>query len=161
MSINLYQNGLHKLDDLIFKINKPLIGKKGVHYQKLLKDWPQIVGEYIGNFTIPMKISSIKHKNILANVLHVAANNAAAAIEMSYHIGVIKEQVNVYFGYEYIQQVKLSQAVFSTANPVGLKQRDFSEEEVLKADKLTQYYDQEDDIKNILIELAKNIAQRR
>ena len=69
--------------------------------------------------------------------------------------------MNVYFGYEYIQQVKLSQAVFSTANPVGLKQRDFSEEEVLKADKLTQYYDQEDDIKNILIELAKNIAQRR
>ena len=41
--------GLHKLDDLIFTINKPVIGKKGVHYQKLLKDWRLIVGDDIAD----------------------------------------------------------------------------------------------------------------
>jgi len=161
MSIDSKYYGLNKLDNLVFKINQNVIGKKGVYYQKLIQDWQQIVGVYLANFTIPIKISTIKQKDLLQNILHLATNNAAIAIEISYQVGLIKEQVNTYFGYEYIQQIKLSQAVFSSAKLPEDYTRDASEDEIVQAQKLIESYDHEDDIKNILACFAQDIIMRR
>ncbi len=153
--------GIHQLYELIFNINKPLIGKKGVHYQKLLKDWLKIVGKDLAQYTIPTKISSIKRKNYSENTLYLATNNAASATELVYHIGVIKEQINCYFGYPYIQQIKLVQAVFKVKPVHKEASIKLSPEASLKLNKLIVEYDQDDEIKDSLKNLATSILARK
>ena len=159
-SANLYQ-GLHKLNDLVFSVNKPLIGKSGIHYQKLLKDWSLIVGANIARYTIPTKISTYKRKLTSENILYIATNNAAAAVELVYQLGILKEQINFYFGYEYIQQIKLTQAVFvvQESKEVIVK-KELSVPQQVKLDKLVAQYNQDDEIKNILVKLATEMLQK-
>jgi hypothetical protein len=152
--------GFHRLDDLIFSVNKTVIGKKGIHYQKLLKNWSKIVGD-ISCYSIPVKISTIKYKNKLDNILHVAANNAAAATQLVYFSGVIKEQINFYFGYDYIQQIKFVQAVFSVRERPVL--REVSEMNLKQKNKMADLlieYDQEDEIKAILTNIASYLVNK-
>ena len=154
--------GLRKLDDLIFILNKPIIGKKGVHYQKLLKDWRLIIGDSLSNQTIPTKISSSrKGPNNIENILYIATNNAATATELMYHIGVIKEQVNFYFGYDYIQQIKFSQAVFKVNTYIEPITPKITPQQIQKIDIMTSEYAQDDEIKAILVNLATSMLQRR
>lgn len=153
--------GIHQLHELIFSINKPLIGKKGVHYLKLLKDWPKIAGEDLARYTIPTKISSIKRKETSENTLYLATNNAAASTELVYHIGVIKEQINCYFGYTYIHQIKLVQATFQVQPGYEEQSIKLSPEATLKLNKLIVEYDQNDEIKESLKKLATSILSRK
>lgn len=153
--------GLHQLNDLIFNLNKPLIGKRGVHYHKLVKDWSKVVGQEISSYTIPIKITSQKHKNSSNNILYLATNNSALAAELVYHLEVIKEQINCYFGYIYIKQIKLLQAVFKGEKKsleVTLK---LSEEEKKRLEKITSFYNQDDLVKNALKTLATLIIKQK
>ncbi len=152
--------GTHKLEDLIFALNKPLIGKKGVHYQKLLKDWRLIVGDDIARYTIPTKINSLKQQNSSKNILYVAANNASAVVELVYHAGVIIEQINFYFGYEYIHQLKFVQAVFDVKPHLQEPDSKLSAEDGQKLVNMVEAYEEDDEIKSILKELAANILKR-
>lgn len=149
--------GVHQLHDLVFSINKPLIGKKGVHYQKLIKDWPRIVGEELARYTIPTKISSMKRKNTIENTLYLATNNAASSTELVYHIGIIKEQINSYLGYLYIHQIKLMQATFKTQSIHEASFKKLSSEEVVRLKDLVNGYSQDDEIKESLKNLATSI----
>jgi len=153
--------GVHPLHDLIFTINKPLIGKKGVHYQKLLKDWTKIVGEDLANYAIPIKISSFKRKNTAENILYLATNNAASSAELVYHLGIIKEQINCYFGYPYIQQIKVVQASFQIQPKSEEVDIAFSAEDTLKLNQLIAGYHQDDSIKDALERLAGLILTRK
>ncbi len=163
MSIR-YQ-GLHSLDDLVFLVNKPIIGKKGIHYQKLLKDWSSIVGNDISRYAIPTKISTSRRSNNskaegakFDNILYLATNNAAASTELVYHLGVLKEQINFYFGYEYIQQIKLVQAVFQVHIEKELPmEKKLSVEQKSKLEELTSQYGSDDEIKAILTAMATRI----
>jgi hypothetical protein len=152
--------GQYKLEDLIFLINKPLIGKKGVNYQKLLKDWRLIVGDDIARTTVPTKIISRKKQNSTINILYIAANNSAIIAELVYHMGVITEQINFYFGYEYINQLKFVQAVFEV-EPVTIKNESkISKEASNKLTNILESYKEEDQIKYLLKELGTNILKR-
>lgn len=153
--------GIHQLHDLIFSVNKPLIGKKGIYYQKLLKDWHRIVGEDLARYTIPIKISSAKRKNNVENILHLATNNAASSTELVYYIGTIKEQINCYFGYEYISQIKLMQAAFKTKSTYDIPYRKLSSEESVKLNDLMSEYDKDDEIKESLKRLATYILSSK
>ncbi|MCT4635994.1 MAG: DUF721 domain-containing protein [Rickettsiales bacterium] len=153
--------GVHQLHDLIFSINKPLIGKKGVYYQKLLKDWSRIVGEDLARDTIPTKISSVKRKKNVENTLYLATNNAASSAELVYHIGIIKEQINNYFGYEYIRQIKLTQAIFKTQPIHDIHSRRLSSDELIKLNDLMTGYNQDDEIKESLKNLATSILSSK
>jgi hypothetical protein len=157
---DLYQ-GLHKLDDLIFFLNKPLIGKKGLHYQKLLKDWSSIVGADIARYAIPTKISTTRRKEIAENILYIATNNAASAAELVYHLGILKEQINFYFGYEYIHQIKIAQAVFEVAEKKEAQvTKKLSQPQQAKLELLLNEYDQDDAIKIILTDIATFLLQK-
>ena len=152
--------GQYKLEDLIFLINKPLIGKKGANYQKLLKDWRLIVGDDIARTTVPTKIISRKKQNSIINTLYIAANNSAVIAELVYHMGVIIEQINFYFGYEYINQLKFAQAVFEV-EPVTIKNESkISKEANKKLTNILESYKEEDQIKHLLKELGTNILKR-
>lgn len=153
---------LYKLDTVIFSINKPLLGKKGLHYHKLLKDWSLIVGNDISKYTIPVKISTSKQKNNLENILHIATNNASAAVELVYHLGMLKEQVNFYFGYEYISQIKITQAVFKMEKVIeDLPIYKLNETQQQKMLSLVEAYSHDDNIKDILLNFAKIIVGKK
>lgn len=152
---------LYKLDTIIFSLNKPLLGKKGLHYHKLLRDWELIVGDNISKYTIPVKISTIRQRSTPENILHIATNNASAAVELVYLLGILKEQVNFYFGYEYINQIKITQAVFKMeVKQEVLPVYKFNESQQQKIDFLVELYDRNDNIKDILIEFAKIIVEK-
>ncbi len=154
-------NGLHKLDDLVFLLNKPLIGKSGFHYHKLLKDWVSIVGSEIARYAIPTKISTSRKKGSPENILYIATNNAAASAELLYHLGILKEQINFYFGYEYVHQLKLVQAVFEVKEekmvPINKK---LSQEQKVKLDSLVSQYNDDDEIKAILNKIGASLIQK-
>ena len=156
---NFSYQGLHKLDRLIFALNKPLVGKRGVHYQKLLKDWRLVVGEKLANLTIPLKITTTRKKDLSENILHIAANNPSILTELVYQVGVIKEQINYYFGYEYIQQIKFSQAVFTIDNnyeePKSSKKIPEQRIEMAIAE-----YKQDDEIRKILTQMAETLLTK-
>jgi hypothetical protein len=153
---------LHKLDHLIFSLNKPLIGKKGLHYQKLLKDWSSIVGHEIARYAIPTRITTSRKTNISENILYIATNNAASAAELVYHLTILREQINFYFGYEYIHHLKIIQAVFEVKaenNNIPLE-KNLSQQQQKKVDLLVAEYDQDDEIKIILSDIAKYMLQK-
>lgn len=160
MAVEISYNGLKAINDVIFKINSPLIGKRGLHYQKLLKDWNSIVGEKLSNLAIPIKISKIKHRSNTENVLLIATSNASIGIEVAYYIGVIKEQINIYFGYDLIQQIKIVQAAFSHQVKKKVSESPMSDDQVEQANDLIDSYNETDDIKAILFEMAKTIIQK-
>ena len=161
--------GLHSLDDLVFLVNKPIIGKKGIHYQKLLKDWSSIVGNEIARYAIPTKIStSRRSSNATAegakfdNILYLATNNAAASTELVYHLGVLKEQINFYFGYEYIQQIKIVQAVFQVHIEKELPiEKKLSVDQQSKLEELISQYKNDDEIKVVLTAMATGIVANK
>jgi hypothetical protein len=158
--MGLTYRGSHKLDDLIFSINKPLIGKKGIHYQKLLRDWSLIVGENVSRKTVPTKISSYKKQNIITNTLYIAANNSAVIAELVYHIGVITEQINFYFGYEYISKLKFTQATFEVKHQYIQRPSKISDEKIDKLNNIIDTYEEDDEIKTLLKKLGTSILQK-
>lgn len=153
--------GLHKLEKLIFTINKPVIGKAGIYYQRLLKDWPLIVGEKIAKLTIPIRILTSRKTAKPDNTLIIATNNAATAAELIYHLNIFKEQINFYFGYIFIKNIKIVQAVFEVT-----KGKDLTEEPILniqeqgKLDQIMNNYKENDNIYQILFELGKHIIKK-
>lgn len=152
--------GLRKLDKLIFTINKPIIGKSGVYYQRLLKDWSLIVGEKISKLTIPVKIITSRKTAKPTNTLIVATNNAATAAELIYHLNIFKEQINFYFGYNFISQIKLVQAVFEVAkNKETIEDSTLSEQERNKLTQIMNLYQDNDHIYQILSELGEEIIK--
>ncbi len=82
-------------------------------------------------------------------------------MELVYHLGILKEQINFYFGYEYIHQIKLVQAVFQVQMAKELTtEKKLSSQQQLKSAELVANYDQEDEIKKILLKFAEEIAQK-
>lgn len=160
-SINFEVPNQYKLKELIFHINKPLIGKKGTHFQKLLKDWSQITGTNISQISVPIKISSIKRQDNYENILYIATNNASVAMELGYRSGIIKEQINFYFGYNYINQIKFIQSVFQVNIDNIIDHKEFSTETIETAYSLTKIYHEDDELKLVLIEIAKELILKR
>lgn len=152
--------GLHKINDLIFNLNKPLIGKKGMHYQKMVKDWSLIIGHDLARYTIPTKILSSSRKGSIENILYIATNNSSASAELAYHLDVIKEQINFYFGYQYIHSIKMVQAVFKVEPQKTLEAPTLSKNQSIKIDELVNEYTQEDNIRLLLLDLATSIVQK-
>ncbi len=117
-----------------------------------------IVGADIARYAIPTKISTSRRKNTPENILFIATNNAASAAELVYHLGILKEQINFYFGYEYIQQIKLVQGVFKVEKEREiLIEKKLSPEQVIKLTTLVAEYNQEDEIKAILTDIATSM----
>lgn len=153
--------GFKKLDEVVFKLNKSVIGKKGVYYHKILKDWSSIVGSGLAEYVIPTKISVSRAKKSPENILYLATNNSAAATELVYQLGIIKEQINLYFGRDYIQGIKIDQAVFLVRNKKLIEEeKTLNSEQVSRVECLIAEYKVDDNIKDILSNFAKAIISR-
>lgn len=154
--------GLRKLEQLIFTINKPVIGKSGIYYQRLLKDWPLIVGDKIAKLTIPIKIQTSRKAAKPDNTLIIATNNAATAAELIYHLNIFKEQINFYFGYVFISHVKIIQAAFEVnQDKKHIDDVSLSIQERNHLNYLMDKYSENDYIYQILVNLGEQIIKEK
>jgi hypothetical protein len=154
--------GLHRINEIIFLLNKPIIGKSGLHYQKLLRDWTLIVGQKISNLTVPVKISTIRKQVKPLNTLTIATNSSAAAAELIYHLNVMKEQINFYFGYHFIDQIKIVQSTFENkAKNNNLIPINLSQKQQEKVTELLEEYGEDDQIKETLKAMAQTLVAKQ
>ncbi len=151
-------SGLKRLDDVVFYVNKPIIGRLGLHFQKLVRDWDLIVGNDIANYTIPIKIGSVSKNNIRENILYIATNNFSLAAELVYQISVIKEKINLYLGYSFIEQIKIIHEFFPHREVKIIQEEvKLNLENQAKLNVIINDYDIDDEIKDILIKLGSAV----
>lgn len=70
--------------------------------------WKEIVGEeYSQTFTVD-RIETIETTNAAPKIrLHVMAAKGVNTVELSYHVQQIKTSIHSYFGFEFIDEVKI------------------------------------------------------
>ena len=96
--------GLRSFKDTLPKKIRETILKKGQLYSKITNNWKTIVGIKLYNACSPksfknMKNSDIKRLNIMVKRGH--------EIEVEYSRNIIKDRVNNFLGYDFINKIKL------------------------------------------------------
>lgn len=98
---------LRSISNFVPNIAKSVFGRKTMLFGKLISEWRSIVGEDIAKKATPIEIKydkSSKKKN--QAILHIAANSADS-LELSYQKDLIKERLNIFFGYSAIRDIKI------------------------------------------------------
>ena len=96
------------LKDLVGKVTRPAMQKRGFYESRLLSEWPQIVGETIANYCIPQKIVHDRYERE-GNKLHLIVD-PAWAMDVQYMESVMLERIAAYFGYRAIERILIVQA---------------------------------------------------
>lgn len=151
-----------KIENILFNINKDLIGRSGINFIKLANDWNFIVGKEFSLNTVPLKIAKIKVNSSTNNVLYIAVNNSSLITEYHYLKGLFIEKINFYFGFEYIHKINYKFLNFKTKDtfeePIPLV---LNEQQQAKIDNLTANYPSNDKIKELLKEIAKEFVKKK
>jgi hypothetical protein len=96
---------MRNLKNYVQNITKPIIRKNGFVTPQIIFDWSVIVGDYLAEFTTPLKITFPAQKN--ANgCLHIEVIGAQAPVVQSLEQEII-EKIAVYFGFKAITKIKL------------------------------------------------------
>jgi hypothetical protein len=133
-------SGVRALSQTLNRITNPIFSKRGFVENKIIIDWVLIVGERLGNFTSPRKISFQKDKTT-GGVLHVDVFDSGMAMEMTYSEPVIIEKIATYFGYKAIAKIKIIQKLGG-----GIAAKQPLPERKLSEDKMVDLRGQLDDI---------------
>ncbi len=97
-----------RLSSLLPKSTRHVTWKKGNLYSKMLKEWPQIIGKDLATKAVPLESkylnSQKKSKNKVQVILGV---NSAFAPEVHAQSQIITERLNMFFGYNAVENIKL------------------------------------------------------
>jgi|TARA_B110001452_G_scaffold221993_1_gene194702 hypothetical protein len=96
--------GLRPLSISIPRGLKTIIKKRGYNFNNIIDNWTKMVGKDISNACYPTTIKVGKDMNngtLTLNVLH------GREIDVEYSKKIIIDKINGFFGYNYINQVKL------------------------------------------------------
>ena len=92
----------------INKAIKTALNKKSFAEQRIITDWPLIVGSKYASYSYPAKIIfPSQYKN--NGYLHVIATNGGVAMQIQYSQPVIIEKISSYFGYQLISRIIIHQ----------------------------------------------------
>lgn len=97
------------LSTLVPALVKESMGKKGLLFGKMLAEWSHIAGDDIAACAVPLELKFAKtpdKKN--QAVLHMAVESARA-LEVSYQKALLIERLNMFFGYNAIKDIKITQ----------------------------------------------------
>jgi hypothetical protein len=103
-----------KIGETLGKVNKIFSNKYGKIEFLILSKWPQIVGSFFAEHSVPDKISRLTEdfdefdQPIFKNFLHVRVS-PAAAVEFQHYKDTIIEKINSFFGYKAIADLRLQQ----------------------------------------------------
>ena len=96
--------GLRPFSSSIPKTLKKHLKKGGYNYSNIVDNWTKIVGSKISDFCYPITIKmgkDMKNGILVLNVIH------GKEMEIEYKKNEIMDKINVFFGYECINNVKL------------------------------------------------------
>lgn len=100
--------GTKELASALHRVTKPLFQKRGFVENKIITDWPQIVGSSYSNSSTPRKLTFPRDKRT-DGVLQVEVYDSGLAMEMTYMEPIILEKIACYFGYKAITRLKIIQ----------------------------------------------------
>jgi len=83
----------------------PALRKRGFAEQRIVTNWPDIVGPALARASIPLKISGGRGTG---RVLLIRVSGAAA-VDIQHQIPVILDRINTFFGFQAITGLKLLQ----------------------------------------------------
>jgi hypothetical protein len=101
--------GLRPISSLLDNVTKPIFKKRGFYEQRLITDWPLIVGQALSAQTIPQKIVSRMVKEEKEGILYVDALSSSAAMQLQFMAPLLIEKIAVYFGYKAVTALKIQQ----------------------------------------------------
>ena len=94
---------IKQLFNFVEKITQPIIEKKGIYLIKLIEDWEIIIPEEFKNITSPSKIIWNKNNQ---GVLYIKSENYVVNNIIMHKSQEIIKQINSYFGYNCIIEIK-------------------------------------------------------
>lgn len=96
------------LSDLVPGLTKGIFGKKNLLFGKMVVEWANIAGPDISAHTIPLDLKFSKKSGENQAVLYLSVQ-PAFALELSYQQNLLKERLNMFFGYSAIKDIKIVQ----------------------------------------------------
>jgi len=132
---------------------KKIINKKGQIYSKTLENWKKIVGDELFKVCYP---KSIKSSNSMRKSSLSIMVQRGHEVDLEYSRSLIINKMNLFFGYNVIESVKISTFENENNKIKGKNIFNLKKNEHLK--KIS--YIKNEKIKNSLMELGKLIKQK-
>ncbi len=105
--VNSYY-GPRAVGSSLWQVTQPAFKQRGFAEQRIITDWPQIVGKLIAQYSTPQKLS-FPRESRNNGTLYIDVYDSAFATEISYLGPVMKERIATYFGYPAVAYFKLMQ----------------------------------------------------
>lgn len=99
---------LQNMDAVVGSFARKILGKKAFIEADVIGNWENIVGKELAGLTVPKKIEFKKDER-RGGVLHIEAASGALALELQQKTKIILSKVNVFFGYEAVERLKIMQ----------------------------------------------------
>lgn len=106
-SVNSYY-GPRAVSSTLWHVTQPAFKQRGFAEQRIITDWPLIVGKLIAQYSTPQKLS-FPRESRNNGTLYIDVYDSAFATEISYLGPVMKERIATYFGYPAVAHFKLLQ----------------------------------------------------
>ncbi len=103
-----FRQGPINVGNLVGRLTKPALGKRGFAGTEILTHWPTIVGAELAAFACPLEVKYPRGRNNGAT-LHLRVAHGAAAAMLQMKIPAVIERINRFFGYEAVVQVQAAQ----------------------------------------------------
>ena len=144
-----YLQGLRPFGSSFPKGVKNILKRSGYNYSEIISKWNILLKKQISNFSYPKSIKMSKGGEKATLIIAVQRGNE---IEIEYSKKEIIDKLNSYFGYQFIDKIKLES--FSSENKTKNKNKFFKASDIFekKIDKI-----QNNEIKNSLYKLLNAI----
>lgn len=153
--------GLTSFSEQSQNLIKNLLGKKGLVYIDILKNWSQIVGEDLASHSLPERIDFQKDART-GGTLHLIVSAGAFALEAAHKTPLIIEKINTYFGYNAVDHIKITQSGLTELKNDNINIADIDKKKLVSEDE-QNYIDSivekiaDEDLKQKLRSLAQTI----
>lgn len=150
--------------EIVGKVLEPVLARRTGMTLDLIKAWPELVGDEFRETTRPEKINWPRRANeddpFKPAILVVACENSVALF-FQHEQSILIERVNVFFGFEAIDRIKIEQKAVLTSKPnkQPLKAKVSTEDEVRLATILEEIEDPE--LKETLAKLGRGILSKK
>ncbi len=99
---------LCSMDAVVGVFARKILGRKAFVEADVIANWGEIVGEELAKLTKPIRIDFKKDER-KGGVLYIEAASGALALELQQKSKIVLSKVNVFFGYEAVERLKIMQ----------------------------------------------------
>jgi hypothetical protein len=147
--------GLRSLADTISTIAQPLLGRRGFAGNRVIAEWPAIVGQHLAARSLPERIVYPPRQRA-GGTLHVRVGSGASAIEFQHHEPLIVERINTYIGYGAVARLRLVHRPLPAPPPTRPSPRPLDPAETASIE-ATVAGIEDPRLKQILVDLGKQV----